>query len=213
MKKLLVLFLAIALVITSVACGKVEADPIHMEPQVSQMKAICELATMECYYHNVAKFFKEDADKGFLGIGSKDMRFWIEYSGIVTLGIDVSLLKIEVNDTQITITLPEAKVLNCKVDEASLSKDSYIVDKDSAEPTANDEIEAFNQAQAEMRENAENDAALLASAQQRAQTLLEEYVHNIGDVVGKHYSIKWIYVDADGNQIGTYTQEAETPTE
>lgn len=213
MKRLLVLFLAVTLLLTSVACGKIEADPIHMEPQVSQMKAICELATMKCYYHNVAKFFKEDAEKGFLGIGSKDMRFWIEYSGVVTLGIDASLMSIEVSDTQITITLPEAKVLNCEVDEASLSKDSYIVDKNSAEPTAEDEIEAFNQAQAEMRANAENDAALLASAQQRAQTLLEEYVHNIGEVVGKQYSIKWVYVDAEGNQIGTYIQEAEPPTE
>lgn len=30
-------------------------------PQVSQMKSICELATIDCYYHNVAKYSEDDA--------------------------------------------------------------------------------------------------------------------------------------------------------
>lgn len=30
-------------------------------PQVSQMKSICELATIDRYYHNVAKYSEDDA--------------------------------------------------------------------------------------------------------------------------------------------------------
>ena len=214
MKKVLVLFLVVALLFSLVACGKAEEEaPTNMEPQVSQMKAICELAVMECYYHNVAKFFQEDAEKGFLGIGSKDKHFWIEYSGVVRLGVDVSLVNIEVNDTQITITIPEAKVLGCKVDSASLTADSFIVDKDSAEVTAEDEIKAFEEAQAQLQETATNDKALLASAQQRAMALLEDYVLNIGNAVGKQYSIKWIYIDSQGNQVGTTAVVPEAETE
>ena len=214
MKKVLVLFLVIALMFSLVACGKTEKEaPTNMEPQVSQMKAICELAVMECYYHNVAKFFQEDAEKGFLGIGSKDKHFWIEYSGVVRLGVDVSLVNIEVTDTQITITIPEAKVLGCKVDSASLTADSFIVDKDSAEVTAEDEIKAFEEAQAQLQETATNDKALLASAQQRAMALLEDYVLNIGNAVGKQYSIKWIYIDSQGNQVGTTAVVPEAETE
>lgn len=214
MKKVLVLFLVIALMFSLVACGKTEEEaPTNMEPQVSQMKAICELAVMECYYHNVAKFFQEDAEKGFLGIGSKDKHFWIEYSGVVRLGVDVSLVNIEVTDTQITITIPEAKVLGCKVDSASLTADSFIVDKDSAEVTAEDEIKAFEEAQAQLQETATNDKALLASAQQRAMALLEDYVLNIGNAVGKQYSIKWIYIDSQGNQVGTTAVVPEAETE
>ena len=45
-----------------------------------------------------------------------------------------------------------------------------------------------------MREAAEKDTALLASAQQRAQKLLEDYVTNIGNSIGKTYTIKWVYI-------------------
>lgn len=43
---------------------------------------------------------------------------------------------------------------------------------------------------------ASQDTSLLASSQQRAQTLLEEYIANIGKAVGKEYSIEWIYLDS-----------------
>ena len=214
MKKIVVLFLAIAMMFSCVACGsQAKEEPIDMEPKVSQMKAICELAVMECYYHNVAKYFEEDAVKGFLGIGNKDKHFWIEYSGVVKLGIDVSLVSVEVADTQITITIPEAKVLGCKVDSASLSDNSFIVDKDSADIEAADEIKAFDEAQSKLEETASADKALLASAQQRAQALLEEYITNIGNAVGKQYSIKWVYVDAAGNPLGTVSEAVAQPEE
>ena len=167
-----------------------------MEPQVSQMKAICELAVMECYcyYHNVAKFIQEDAQGALLW--KKDKQFWIEYSGVVKLGVDISLVTIEVNNTQITITLPAAKVLGCKVDSTSLTKDSFIVKKDSAKIEAADEVAAFEAAQRRLEETAASDTALLANAQQRAQALLEDYVTNIGNAVGIEYSLKWVYIDA-----------------
>ena len=212
MKRFFVLFLVAVMLLHSVACGLPTAgNTAEMEPKASQMKAICELAVMECYYHNVAKYFEKDAVKGILGIGAKDKHFWIEYSGVVKLGIDASLVNIEVADTQVTITLPEAKVLDCKVDSASLSKDSFIVDKKSADIEASDEVKAFDEAQSKLAENASNDRALLANAQQRAQSLLEEYIANIGNAVGKQYSIKWVYVDSNGNPLGSGTASTQTP--
>ena len=62
-----------------------------------------------------------------------------------------------------------------------------------------DQTKAFAVAQENMVKAASEDSALLASAQQRAQKLLEGYVTNIGNVVGKEYSIKWKYIDADGH--------------
>ena len=157
------------------------------------MKAICELATMKCYYHNVAKYTKEDA-AGILW-WKKDRRFWIEYDGIVTMGIDASLVDIEVDNDTVTITIPPAKVLGFEVDETTLNEDSYIVDTKSAKVKAEHQTEAFKQAQDHMKEEAEKDTLLLANAQQRAQKLLEDYVNNIGNCVGKTYNIKWIYLD------------------
>ena len=130
-----------------------------MEPKISQMKAICELAVMDCYYHNVAKFREENAE-GVL-FWQKDKHFWIEYSGVVSLGIDVSQVTVEVDDTLVTITIPEAEVLRCQVDSDKLSEDSYIVAKNSAKISAEDEVAAFAQAQADLEATAAADTALL----------------------------------------------------
>lgn len=46
-----------------------------------------------------------------------------------------------------------------------------------------------------MESEAKSNFTLLAAAQQRVQKLLEDYVTNIGNSVGKTYKIKWIYLD------------------
>lgn len=198
MKKIITCFLSVVLFLTMTSCGSQKLNAADMEPEITQMKAICELAVMDCYYHNVAKFMEEDAE-GFL-FWQKDKEFWIEYSGVVTLGVDVSLVTMEVKDSQVTITIPPAKVLNCKVDSSSLSKDSFIVADGSAKISAEDEVEAFDVAQTKLQETASTDTVLLANAQQRAQSLLEDYVMNVGRVVGTEYTIQWIYLDENGEK-------------
>lgn len=200
MKKSLILLLALVLAIMCTACTTDEAANVDMEPQVSQMKSICELAVMKCYYHNVAKYHEEDAS-GILW-WQRDKHFWVEYSGVVTLGVDVSLVSMEIDGNTVTVTMPEAEVQGCTVDSDSLTADSFIVAKDSASIVAEDEIAAFSEAQARLREAAANDRPLLAEAQQRAKSLIEDYVSNIGRAVGTEYLIQWIDVDADGNELG-----------
>lgn len=196
MKKSIVIFF-ITIMIFCCACGKEET---LIQPQETQMRAICELATLECYYHNVAKYKEEDAE-GFW-LWKKDKHFWMEYSGVVKLGIEAGLVTIEVNEDKVSITMPPAKVMECVVDEESLDSDSIIVANKSADVKAEDLTEAFAEAQAQMELAAMNDTVLLAQAQQRAQKLLEDYVNNIGKVTGKQYSIEWIYVDESGKAGG-----------
>ena len=190
MKKIISILLVFMLAFSCMACAKTTEPKQEIVPQ---MKAICELATMKCYYHNFAKYTREDA-AGILW-WKKDRRFWIEYDGIVTMGIDASLVDIEVDNDTVTITIPPAKVLGFEVDETTLNEDSYIVDTKSAKVKAEHQTEAFKQAQDHMKEEAEKDTLLLANAQQRAQKLLEDYVNNIGNCVEKTYNIKWIYLD------------------
>lgn len=193
MKKVSALMLVVIMCFSCISCSKTDNSKIEIAPQASQMKSICELATMDCYYHNVAKYSEEDASGALWW--KKDRKFWVEYAGIVTIGIDTSLVNIEVNGEMVTITIPPAKVLGCKVDETTLTKDSFIIAKNSAKVEAEHQTEAFKQAQAEMQIEASNDTVLLASAQQRAQKLLEDYVNNIGSCVGKTYQMKWVYLD------------------
>lgn len=201
MKKLMCILISAVLTLSLAACSDTEPAPVDMEPKTSQMKAICELAVMDCYYHNVAKYELKDAE-GFLW-WTKDKNFWIEYSGVVTLGVDVSRVTVEVDGTKVTISIPAAEVLSCTVDSSSLTEDSYIVAKDSAAIEAEDEIAAFSVAQADLEATASQDTALLASAQQQAQQLLEDYITNIGKVTGKSYSIEWIYLDENNVPVGS----------
>ena len=193
MRRIIVIIIAAAISFSLAACSGNEKTYREMEPQVTQMKSICELATMKCYYHNVAKYSENDVE-GILW-WKKSRNFWVEYAGIVTIGIDTSLVKIEVDGENVTITIPPAKVLGCKVDEKTLTKDSFIVATNSAKVEAEHQTEAFKNAQAKMQEAVSGDTVLLANAQQRAQKLLEDYVNNIGSYVGKSYHIKWIYLE------------------
>lgn len=197
MKRIIVFLM----VLVSLLCGCKETahEEQIVEPQVTQMRNICELATMECYYHNVAKFKQEDAET-FLWF-SKDKNFWIEYAGQVKVGVEASLITIEVAGDKVTVTMPPAKVLSCKVDETTLTKQSFIIAEDSADITAEDEIAAFREAQNKMLQSASEDSALLANARQRAQNLIEDYVKNIGSSVGKQYYVEWIDIDENGNPL------------
>ncbi|MBQ8043433.1 MAG: DUF4230 domain-containing protein [Clostridia bacterium] len=189
MKRIIIsiILLDITLFICS-SCSKKE-ETKAVEPHITQMRSICELATMECYYHNVAKFKQEDVE-GIL-LWKKDKHFWIEYSGVVKVGIEASLLDIKVDGDKVTISIPPAKVLGIDVDETRYNEDSIVVADGSADVTGEDQTKALKEAQKNMKKEAKNDKALLASAQDRAKTLLEEYVNNIGEAVGKNYKITW----------------------
>lgn len=159
----------------------------------SEITKICELATLRCYYHNVAEYEKRPEDifkHGLFRYGYK--RMWIEYSGIVDLGIDASAIKVGIPDQNgnIKIYIPEAKVLNVTADKKSLADpvvDVGVFTKISSE----EEAEVFAKAQNDMREKAEQDQAILNQARNNAKELIQQYIINVGDMLGKHYEIAW----------------------
>lgn len=187
------IFFILSVVCLCTSCKKTDSGYEVVEPQTAQAQSICELATMKCYYHNVAKFMEEDA-QGILW-WKKDKHFWMEYAGVVTLGVDASLVEIKVSGDVVTITLPPGKIMDCSVDEKSLSPASYIIDSASADIAAADVTAAVKSAQENMEKAASEDTALLANARQRAQKLLVDYVNNIGEAVGKQYQIEWVYTE------------------
>lgn len=194
-KKSLFLLLAVLTLLFCAACGKEEAVEIPV-PEEAQLKSICQLSVLEGYFHNVYKYNQENAEK-FLWM-SKNKRFWLEYTGIAKYGIDASQVSMEVEGQDITITLPKAKLLYCKVDSTSLTEDSYIVDQDSAKIKAEDSKNALTQAQAKLETEAADYEPLLTLAQQQTEKLMEEYVHNIAAAAGAdtdYYTIHWNYLN------------------
>ena len=202
MRKILICALAMSLLFTMVGCGAKPEDKEKKPEQtieISEMREIAELATVDCYFHNVAKSDRELNPEWYEFWEKKNMRFWVEYEGIVTIGIDVSKLRVEVSDDNVvTITLPEAVVLDAIVNENSLTGDSFYFDPKAKKPSPEEQTEAFRQAQNEMKETAEKNQALLANARANAKELLKNYVKSIGDAVGVEYTIVWKYPEDVG---------------
>lgn len=89
-------------------------------------------------------------------LGKKDRQFWIEYTGTVKLGIDMSKVQMKVNGTDVTVTIPEAEVQQVNVDDDSYNSDSYIFSEDGInknEITAEDATGAVENARNEMIKN------------------------------------------------------------
>lgn len=186
-----------AFVLTGCSAGtgqtetETETDmPQNLSLNESQMQSICELATLECYYHNTAKF---DSEKKVL-FWNTSKKLWIEYSGIVKVGIDVGELEMDVKGNVVTITIPEAKVLSCHVDDTSLSADNFYSETKglgSGSIGAEEQTKAFQAAQDGMLSTVQEDTSLLLQARTRAQTLLENYVKNVSEAMGVSYEIRW----------------------
>lgn len=183
-----------ALLLLTTACGKAEAPALPV-PQEGQVKTICQLAVLECEYHNLAKFEQKDASKFLWMI--KDKRFWVEYSATAVLGIDADQVSMELQGDVVSITLPRAQVLDCKVNGDSLSKDSYIVDKASAPVTAEDEVYAFQEAQDGLQKTVEADNNMMNLAQTRVEDLLRNYVNSLAKATGTEYQVEFHYIEED----------------
>ena len=188
MKKALLSFVCLMLALVSLpACSN---QSKNVEPSLHELQAICELATLECYYHNTAKF---ESSKQILWWDAKK-ELWIEYSGIVKAGVDLSQLTISTEGDTVTLSIPKATVLDYKVDPDSLTEDSYIVASSglgSGSISAEEQHEALKCAQEDMKQNASSDKVLLAQAEQRAKELCEQYIHQVGEQTGRAYTIKW----------------------
>lgn len=197
--KVIIVLVSILNMLIFSGCSKQNTERDIKEPDISQIRNICNLATLECYYHNVAKSVKT-AESGITHIGEKDRTFWIEYTGIARLGIDMSKVKMVIEGENVEITLPEAEVLSLTIDKETLGEDSFISSDDGLNKnkiTANDQTQAINEGQNKMEETVKNNSLLLLRAQDRAKMLIENYINQLGEVAGVTYNITWNYLEAD----------------
>ena len=82
--------------------------------EFSAVDKICELSTLRCYYHDVAEYEKQPDglfQYGLFKYGYK--KFWIEYDGIVELGIDVDKVQVNQPDENniVYVYVPDARII------------------------------------------------------------------------------------------------------
>ncbi len=174
------------------SCGK-EKKQVKL-PELSAVQNICELSTLKCRYNNLAKSVKESGS-GFLHWGEKDRKFWIEYTGEADIGINMSKVRMQVKGDRVVITMPKAELLQIKVDDKTLTPDSFVLSEDSwfnkNEITAEDQQKAIKTAQKKMKKQVEKDEGLFSQAEERAKKLIGNYVKEIGKAAGVEYEITW----------------------
>ena len=158
----------------------------------SGVTSVCELATLKCYYHNVAKAETEASGifAKWLKTGYKNI--WTEYSGIIEYGIDISQVTVSEPDKNgvVTVTMPDAQVLNVDVDEDSLgtplTDTGFLTSVTTEEKTT-----TLAGAQEAMEQQAKENTEMLSQAKARAKTLIEEYIKNVGESIGEEYTVEW----------------------
>lgn len=219
LKKTIIILMSCCLLLFSSSCssnkstvtlGDVLEDPIVVEPELAELKSITELSALECYYHRVIKYKKEDADKVFgftdstgktWGLGNKDLHFWLEYDCEVKIGLDGTLVTMSVLKDKVTITLPEPHIISIREIEDSYNSESFILAKGSADITPDDMQIALKIAEEELRELVYSDQQLFQSALDRAKSLLKTYIDSVGDATNVEFEITWEYIDSQGNPL------------
>lgn len=165
---------------------------IDIKPDEAQVLAICQLATLKCYYHNVATATKS-AGTGVSHWGEKDTEFWFEYTASAELGVDLSQVSMTIDGDTIIIQMPDAEILNgIHVDSSStgdpVSQPNALLRND-VEITAKDVSESMKDANAEIQKRIEDDPVLLVTANRRAQDLIKNYIDQINAMSGKEYKV------------------------
>lgn len=167
----------------------------------SEVTSVCELATLKCYYHNVAKAETEASGMFAKWLKTGYKKIWTEYSGIIEYGIDISQVTVSEPDKDgvVTVTIPDAQVLNVDVDEDSLgtplTDTGFLTSITTEEKTT-----TLAGAQEAMEQQAKENTEMLAQAEARAKTLIEEYIKNVGEGIGEEYTVEW--KDAEPSESG-----------
>lgn len=163
------------------------------QPDFSGVKDIAQLATLECHYHNVARYHVEPTGAFFnlINIGEKNM--WFEYDGTVKMGFNIEKVSVSSPDLNnvVTITIPEVEILG----HPDINEDSMTSPIEAngwfTKLTSDDKKQALEEAQANLKDTADNDVRSKAQATERAKSLLEQYVKNTGEAIGKNYTVRW----------------------
>lgn len=167
-----------------------------LEKNLSNIELTGDLVVQKVYYHNVAEYTKEK-DDGILHIFDTDRELWVEYTGTVELGIDLTKVKIETKGNKIEVFIPKTKILTPSIEQKASDSFKIYDSKDgllnSNNLTMTDSTKAVKEAQEEMLDTVKKDTQLLRTAQLRSKNLIEERISIFSEIDESEYVINWTY--------------------
>lgn len=194
MKKIFVLVGILLTTLCLTGCGNENVEKLSQS--MKKMELTGNLVTYKAYYHNVIEYEKA-AGSGISHWFEKDRKLFAEYTGTIKLGINLSEVEVKTKGNEINVFIPKAIIIGePNVDKDDFKKENFIESKEGINKnkiTVEDASGAFNDAQAEMKENATNDAELLSVAQKRAKIVIEENIRQLSGLSEDEYVINWEY--------------------
>ena len=150
-----------------------------------EIKNVCNMALLECYYHNNAKLNKTTSS-----IISTERTVWMDYDAKIKVGIDASKIDITVNGRYVTVKIPSAKVLQ----RPNIDPDSFKFFASEGEKTKIPQEEllaAKDLANKAMQDALKVNSTIMSNAEERARKIIESYIKEIGKLSGVDYAIIW----------------------
>lgn len=191
LKRISAIITVVAMLITLTACS----NPFNPDrPQLNTIKEICELETLTVKCNDVVIGTK-DAGEGWKHFLETDRDYWIEYTGVVEMGVNADDTNIEVKDEKVYITLPEAKVLDVHVEPDSISEDSIYISDDGFfnknKISADNQTEMVKEAQKQLRDAFEKDKEIKTETTEATKNAIKNYVDKLGESFDVQYQIVW----------------------
>lgn len=188
MKRIVSIFITLLMLPSSilVLCNADNSNDYTVDPD--QIRKICGLATVECYFTNIAK--STTSDDHFY---TKNSDFWFTYSGSVKVGL-ASNVSIQQDGNTIIISLPQVEMLDVSV---SYPDDESIIRTSSglfyADVSSEDITQARDAEEARIILAVSNNAGIRDSVLSKAKLLIQNYVSTIDELSGDEHSIVWQY--------------------
>ena len=172
---LLTLLLICGAVLAAFLCGLRQASQAA-EPQItgdllaSQLRSVQELVTVSYYYTNMGRFENQVDFYGWK-VPFTTKSFIVSYDGVIKAGVDLEKLQVSIGDGEVSVTLPESRIISHEIPEDSL--EVFDESDNLFNHITIEDYTAFTQDQKSAMEQRAVDGGLLDRANQEARTAVD----------------------------------------
>ncbi len=172
---LLTLLLICGAVLAAFLCGLRQASQAA-EPQItgdllaSQLRSVQELVTVSYYYTNMGRFENQVDFYGWK-VPFTTKSFIVSYDGVIKAGVDLEQLQVSIGGGEVTVTLPESRIISHEIPEDSL--EVFDESDNLFNHITIEDYTAFTRDQKSAMEQRAVDGGLLDRANQEARTAVD----------------------------------------
>lgn len=182
-----ILLVCIVIFFAGAFFGNRQSEPVITSTALTQqLQEVNDLAVLEYNYTKVGKFENSLTLNGW-NIPLTKKSFLLTYAGKLTAGVSMEDVQVNVNNSTITVTLPEVTILTNTIDENSI--EVYDETKNIFNPISIEDYTAFATQQKTAVEEEAIENGLLSEAATKTQSAIQKFLNMIPDVQ-ENYEIK-----------------------